>query len=228
MLFGFKKSSHHPFQKSYSQCGEDLIVQRILTRLKKYNPTYLDLGAYHPTEMSNTFHFYEKGFRGVIVEANPNLIPAFKKMRPKDTILNIGAGTTEQFGSKLDFFEFANQTVSTFSKEEKEKLIQKGEKFVASHAVTVFSLNEIIKQYCSKTPDFISVDLEGIDYEVLSDFDFQTYKPSVFCIETIQMPEGTKNEAVIDLLKRNGYMVYADTYINTVFVLESAWVNRFK
>lgn len=213
-------------QKSYSQSGEDIIANRVLGRLGFAKPYYLDLGGYHPIKMSNTYHFYEKGCTGVVVEANPLLINEFKKNRKRDNILNIGVGTKKQDNLNILFYIFENQSVSTFSEVESKKLINKGEVLLSKSELVVKSLNSIIKQDCEKAPHYISMDLEGIDYDVLKDFDFQTYRPKVWCIETILMPEEKKNIKIFGLLESNGYMVYADTYINTIFVDKESWYNR--
>lgn len=214
-------------EKSYSQSGEDVIVNRILGRLGIPTPYYLDLGAFHPHTMSNTFHFYEKECEGVLVEANPKLIPAFKKHRPKDQILNIGVGTKGQDGATITFFIFENQSVSTFSEQEAKKLMKKGERISEEIQIPVYSLDKLLETFCTRPPDFISVDLEGLDLAVLSDFDFEQFLPKIICVETIIMPEEIKNVSIIDLLNSKGYMLYADTYINSIFVHEESWRNRY-
>ncbi len=55
-------------------------------------PTYLDIGAHHPTYLINTAFFYLKGLRGVCIEPDPFLFAEFKKERKKDTCLNVGIG----------------------------------------------------------------------------------------------------------------------------------------
>ncbi len=77
---------------SYSQCGEDLIVQYIFSLRGVLKPTYLDIGAHHPFALSNTAIFYMKGCRGVNVEANPDLFRFFKRHRLRDINLNLGIG----------------------------------------------------------------------------------------------------------------------------------------
>ena len=64
---------------SYSQSGEDLIVDFIFQALKIDNPTYLDIGAHHPSFINNTFFFYEKGCVGVCVEPDPTLFEKIKE-----------------------------------------------------------------------------------------------------------------------------------------------------
>src|SRR3954453_21218777 len=75
---------------SFSQQGEDLIVESICGFLKIENPTYLDIGAADPIVSSNTYLFYRKGCRGVLVEPNPAFCRELRRVRPKDTVLNIG------------------------------------------------------------------------------------------------------------------------------------------
>ncbi len=60
-------------QVTYSQFGEDLIVRYLFDSLGIARPTYLDIGANHPKFSGNTFGFYKRGSRGVLVEPNPRL-----------------------------------------------------------------------------------------------------------------------------------------------------------
>ena len=83
-------SSNKVFNRSYSQCGEDLLVQYIFNLRGIQKPSYIDIGANHPYFLSNTALFYEKGSRGINIEANPQLAENFKTHRPEDINLNIG------------------------------------------------------------------------------------------------------------------------------------------
>src|SRR5438552_1880892 len=86
---------------TYSQNGEDLIIANIFHILQKSRPTYLDIGAHHPINISNTALLYARGSRGVNVEANPNLIDIFRELRPDDITLNLGVGPQR---SKRQFY----------------------------------------------------------------------------------------------------------------------------
>jgi len=78
------------YQKSYSQCGEDLIVNYIFNTMKIAHPTYLDIGAHHPCFLSNTYLFFRQGSRGVSIEPVPFLFSKIKRARGRDVNLNIG------------------------------------------------------------------------------------------------------------------------------------------
>ena len=110
-------------RKSYAQCGEDLIIDHLIKLIGVKEPYYLDLGAHHPYYLSNTYYFYEKGFAGVCVEADPSLIKAFEKIRQRDTILNLGVGLEK---SVLDFYLMSSKTLNTFSKAEAERYVSYG------------------------------------------------------------------------------------------------------
>ncbi len=214
-------------KKSYAQCGEDLIIDHLIQLIGVKEPYYLDLGAHHPTYLSNTYYFFEKGFTGVCVDADPSLISAFEKTRQGDIILNLGVGVEK---SVLDFYLMSSKTLNTFSKAEAERYVSYGNQQIEKVIkVEIDTVNSIIKKYCKKVPNLISLDVEGLDFMILQSFDFEQFRPEIFCIETLSYTEDKserKLTEIIDLMNQKGYMVYADTYINTIFVDKNIWANR--
>jgi Methyltransferase FkbM domain len=89
------------------------------------------------------------------------------------------------------------------------------------------SVNEIILEHFSgNAPDLISIDVEGLDFEILSSIDFRKYRPTVICVETISFSDnfgGVKNKDIPEYLQQHGYFLYADTWINSIFVDKSRW-----
>jgi len=212
---------------SYSQCGEDLILQYLFRVLGIGKVSYLDIGAHHPTYLSNTYLFYENGGRGVCVEPDPSLFEEFGKKRTRDTNLNCGVGVAS---GKADFFVMSTSTLNTFSKDEAERYQSYGQqRIVKTIRMELKTTNEIIEKNFDACPNLISLDVEGMDYLILQNFDFIKYRPEVFCLETLSYTENKserKLTEIIDLMHDNGYMTYADTYINTIFVDNIAWTNR--
>lgn len=212
-------------QTSYSQCGEDLIVKFIFDCLKIKNPTYLDIGAHHPYYISNTALFYENGSTGINIEPDPLLFKEFLKERPRDVNLNIGVNDQN---SELDFYIISSPTLNTFSKHEAENYSKEGDyHIVDTKKVLVKTLDAILKEVGDdRLPQFLTIDAEGVDDIIIRSIDFQTNYPIVICIETISFStsgNGFKNDALIEFIKSKGYFMYADTYINTIFVRESIW-----
>lgn len=220
--------NHSENQKiSYSQCGEDLILQQLFMVLGIAKASYLDVGAHHPTYLSNTYLFYENGGNGVCVEPDPALFGEFGKKRPRDIHLNCGVGVVP---GEADFFMMSTSTLNTFSKEEAERYQSYGQqRIVKTIRIKLETINEIIRQNFREIPNLISLDVEGLDYLILQDFDFKKYRPEVFCLETLSYTEDKterKLTEIIELMHANDYLTYADTYINTIFVDATAWKNR--
>lgn len=208
-------------KKSYSQCGEDIVVEFVLHNYFGIdNPSYLDIGAHHPVYLSNTHLFYLKGARGVCIEPDPNLFRQIKKIRKNDLCLNIGVSTRHE--TKADFYVMSSKTLSTFVKEEAERFLGYGnQKIEKVLSIRLETINDIINNYFDKCPDFVSIDVEGLDFEILQSLDFARYRPKVFCIETITHSTnktGRKINEIMDFMQDKGYSVYADTNINTIFI----------
>lgn len=216
------------YKLSHSQCGEDLIARFVFDALGIEKPSYLDIGAYHPAYLSNTFLFYRQQGRGVLVEPDPILFAEIKKVRTRDTCLNAGVGTGR--ADKADFYIMTTKTLNTFSKQDAEKYQEYGnQKIERIIQVPLLSINAIIKEHFASPPNFVSIDIEGLDLEVLKTFDFTASRPEVFCIETLTYTEDKteeKIEEIAELMIGNGYLAYADTYINTIFIDKAAWLNR--
>ncbi len=203
---------------SYSQSGEDLIIDFFFSVIrKKPLPSYLDIGAYHPAMLSNTYYFYLKGSIGVCVEPDPSLFAAFRKRRSRDVLLNVGIGNGE--ACEADFYVMTAKTLNTFSAEHAKQCHENTEyKITKVIKVPLLTVNEIIKQNFSAAPDFVSLDIEGYDLTVMNDFDFDRCRPELFCIETMDFTSVRKNYALFQLMQNMGYMIYADTRLNTIFV----------
>lgn len=211
---------------SYSQSGEDRIIKFILDALGVKNPSYLDIGAHHPVRINNTFLFYQDGCHGVCVEPNPRLFASLQHVRPKDVCLNVGVGGIRS--EAVPFYEMSSDTLSTFSETEAKRYVEEhGQRIVRVADVLVVTPAEILNRYFQGSPDFISLDVEGLELQILQAFDLTGARPIVFCVETITYATdgtGRKLTEVIEYLTGAGYMVYADTHINTIFVDQQRWV----
>ena len=217
------KRSQYPLQ-SYSQSGEDIIARRVLLKLGIKKPTYLDIGANYPVALNNTYLLYKNGSRGVLVEPEPALYKRLKSKRKKDIVLNIGIGIDD--ADSADFYIMENKYLNTFDKESAESLENK---IIDVVKVPLMNINRIIREHFKSCPDFISLDTEGIDLQILRAFDFNSFRPAVFCIETINYTEDNsevKQDEIIELMKSHNYLAFADTYINTVFVDKDRWRQR--
>ncbi len=210
---------------SYSQCGEDLIVSHIFRSLSIRDPFYIDIGAHHPFYLSNTAYFYNRGCKGINIEPDPFLFAQFLKKRTRDINLNIGIST---FAGDADFYLMSSSTLNTFSYDEAIALQENHNvKINEVKKIPVNTLANVITEYCkNQFPDFLSLDTEGYDLAILKTIDFSSNAPLVICVETISYSttgHGIKDEEINLFLEEKGYLVYADTNINTIFVMRSRW-----
>jgi len=207
---------------SYSQNGEDIIISGIFESLSKHKIFYIDIGGYHPYCGSNTALFYQTGSDGVVLEPNRELFKPFPKKRPRDICLNVGVST--QTGDQ-EFYLSSSGALGSFVREESE--IQSDEKNVTPVIVPVMTIQDVIRQYANgRSVDYVSMDIEGLELPVLKSLDFSLVCPTVFCIETIHYSTTRKKEKrfeIINFMERKGYFVYADTYVNTIFVRRDVW-----
>jgi FkbM family methyltransferase len=223
----FRRDHSENVKVSYAQCGEDLIVQYLFMTLRMTKVVYLDIGAHHPTYLSNTYLFYINGGHGVCVEPDLSLIQQFIEKRPRDIHLACGVGINNE---EADFFVMSNSTLNTFSNTEVERYLSQGNQHVEKIIKTELkTIDKIIEHNFDKCPNLISLDTEGMDYLILKSLDFKKFRPEVFCIETLTYAEDKserKLTEIIELMSTNGYFLYADTYINTIFVDNTVWNNR--
>ncbi len=222
----FNFEDFNRFQKiSFSQTGEDLIIRHVFNRLNIEKPSYIDIGAHHPFYLSNTALFYSQGSRGINIEPAPALFQSFIENRPEDTNLNIGIAKEP---GEILFYIMSDQVLNTFSNDEAVHLESEGFKIIDTKIIAVKDLKSIINDYCNGVfPDFMSLDAEGIDEEILQNIDFAKSSPTVICVETITFSmqgKGIKRKSIFDLLETNGYLAYADTNINTIFVRKDKWI----
>ena len=218
--FMFKKTS-------YSQSGEDLIVDFLLKIITDSTLIrYLDLGANHPFHLSNTALFYKKGGSGVLVEPDPYFAKLLRKKRPRDKVVECGVHFS---GDKSAIFYIMDSpTLNTFSEEEMLRYVAMGHKLVSKEPVDLIDVNSILEDVGEL--DFLNIDIEGLDYEVLQRIDWVKFRPKCVCVETIAYEknnEPKKLHNIIELMSSSGYVLYADTFINSIFVDSTLWSNHW-
>lgn len=179
--------SGHPDQHfgqiTYSQHGEDMVILNIFAQLGIDKPSYLDLGAHHPSRISNTKLLYERGSRGVNIEANRHLIEAFYEQRPLDKNIHTGVSVVDGEAILYMFDDFSGRNTLSFNEVEYcKKTI--GMEIRGHETVRTKTLMQIVKEYCDgHFPEFLNCDIEGLDYDILSSADFVTSSPVLVCVE---------------------------------------------
>lgn len=212
---------------SYAQNGEDLIIDFAFREIFKISkPSYLDIGAHHPFCFSNTQLFYERGARGINVEANPFLHKVFNLFRFKDKNLNVGIHERDGI---LEFYILNPSTLSTFDEKEYQRVTRESPwvKLKKKQEIEVLSLPTLLSKFSQNImPDLLTLDVEGLDDKIIRQIDFSQMhnRPKVICVETALYTEGCKHQKKFDLIQyieSQNYIVFADTFLNTIFVDET-------
>lgn len=168
---------------SYAQEGEDLLLDRLLTR--QYKGFYVDVGAHHPKRFSNTHYFHMRGWRGINIEPNPAVHDLFVKMRRRD--VNLQLGISEQVGELL-YYEFDDPALNTFDEQlMRERASDTPYRVIATRMIKVEPLAAVLAVHLpsGQAIDFLSVDVEGMDLNVLRSNDWERFRPRCVVSEAL-------------------------------------------
>lgn len=166
-------------KKLYSDT--DIIIHRLVSELTDAAqlPTkgfYVDVGCLHPTKINTTYTLYRRGWSGINIDADSIKIAAFDIKRPRD--INIACAISDRTG-EMTFWRRGLWSGRS-SLEDHSQLGWK------PYKVTADTLTNILgrTRYTGQLIDFLSIDVEGHDTQVLKSLDFGLYKPKIVCIET--------------------------------------------
>lgn len=206
-------------KNSYAQTGEDVLLDFLFNSLKlnKKQGFYVDVGALHPDIISNTKFFYKKGWHGINIDALPGSMKKFNKRRKRD--INIEAVISNN-NKECDFYIFKERALNTISSELANKCINNGEKLEKIVKTKTKTLKNILDEYASdiKHIDLMSIDVEGVDLEVLKSNDWDKYRPTFILIECAEFDLSRPTEfEVFNYLKGLNYKLISKINVNLLF-----------
>ena len=224
-LLGVKDPAVTFAKWSFAQNGEDIILYNLFQLRGIERPGFVDIGAHHPWLMSNTALLYRHGSRGVHVEANPTLHRHLKAERPYDTHVQAGIGP---HAGEMLFYEFADASLSTFSEAEAQRMQAVGQTIANTYTVPVITAQQLIDQYCNaRWPSLLCIDVEGYDDVIMDAIHFEhPNSPLVICAETAAyhpQGHGEKRTAYMQAIQQKGYVLWADTNLNSIFIRQDFW-----
>lgn len=208
-----------PDKLSYSQEGEDKILERYFQ--EKDKGFYIDVGAHHPIRFSNTYKFYLKGWRGINIDAMPGSMKLFDKIRPYDINIEAAISDKEEI---LTYYAFNESALNGFSSEIANlRDGNDGYKIVFKKPIRAQKLSSILEKKLPEQEkiDFLSIDVEGLDLEVLKSNDWERYRPKILLVEVLDFdPSNMEANKTISYLDKVGYRFLAKTN-NTVFFIDN-------
>lgn len=206
---------------SYSQEGEDVLLDRLLATQEK--GFYVDVGAHHPKRFSNSHYFYMRGWRGINIEPNPAIHDLFRKMRSRDVNLQLGIS---DLPGELLYYEFDDPALNTFD----EQLMRDREsntsyRVIATRRIKVAPLASVLEMNLNpgQPIDFLSVDVEGLDLNVLRSNDWKRFRPRCVVSEALNAdlsPAALASNPLVAYMGAQHYCLAAKT-CNSWFFLDT-------
>ena len=166
---------------SYGYTGEDRLIESLLKPLVTYNGYYVEVGCNEPRFISNTFLLYRRGWRGVCIDANEQLIRKFGRIRPRDQAVCAFVAHESQ---PLAYLEFGNNVLSTADAQYVPQYLAQGEQIERTRQVQPRTLTAILDEHHAPARfDLLAVDAEEFDLSVLQSLDFDRYRPRLVMVE---------------------------------------------
>lgn len=202
--------------KSFANDGEDMILRRIFGKQEK--GFYVDVGAHHPKRYSNTYIFYKKGWRGINIDVMPGSMELFNKLRSRD--INIERAVSDK-KETLTYYMFNIPALNSFSK---ELSYQRNEldnyRIISEIKIETCMLKEILDTYLpdGQDIDFLNIDVEGFDLNVLRSNNWEKYNPKIILVEAqhFSCEEALKGD-IYNYVKSKGYELIAKTLDTMIF-----------
>lgn len=203
---------------SYSSFGEDRLILKFLSKL----PTgfYVDVGAHAPKDYSNTYALYQRGWRGIAIDPDPDAIKAFGTDRPEDITLQIAIGTKP---GKVTLHLFNDRSMNTVDNALYEKTLKNPRKrHQGDIEVERKTLADILTHHlpAGRAVDFMNVDCEGADLDVLRSNDWARFHPKLLAVEDLDLDlERVTESRIFRFLRPLGYRLVSHLHYTSLYRL---------
>jgi FkbM family methyltransferase len=207
--------NHKFINVSYSQAGEDLLIQSILNKKHGF---YVDIGAHHPQRFSNTNLFYLKGWKGINIDPMPKSMELFNIDRPRDINIEIAIG---EKATEKEYFIYEEKAFNTMDKDVHESLSKRSIKVSSKVKIKCESLEAILDLHLKESTniDLLSIDVEGFEMEVLKSNNWNKYVPELIVLENSEQSiDKIQNDNTNVYLEDLGYSLVTFTPLNKFYL----------
>lgn len=206
-----EKKADLPLRETYAQEGEDAVLAGLIDPEGNRKGFFVDVGAHHPTRFSNTWRFYQAGWRGINVDPTPGSMAPFRELRPEDVNLEVGISRE---AAMRKFYCYNEPALNGIDNDRREELKDTHYKLERILDVETLPLSEILRRYEDKfvSPSFLTIDVEGLEIEVVSSLDLNKYAFDFILIEQ-RLPDLTAlgDSDVWKFMTERGYKAVACT-----------------
>ena len=177
----------------YAEFGEDIFIERFFH--DKFIGKYIDVGAYHPIQSSLTYCLFKKGWKGMNIDLSKSSTDLFKIKRPDD--ININCAISNKKRKKIYYYENGlinqNNALKRFNKDQKKKIVNS------------FRLDFLQNKYDFNDVNYINIDTEGSELNVLKTINFKITKPDLISLEdnNFGIKNVQKKKKISFMLKHN-------------------------
>ena len=209
---------NYKFLTNSSQFGEEKFILSFFD--KEYKGKFVDIGCFHPTRYNNTYTMYKSGWRGINIDLNPLTIELFNFARVKD--ININAAISDQEETKKLYFVDELNTQNTLEANHLSFLKNHHnlkEEEISLQEIKTKRLDKILDNYDYKDIDFMNIDVEGHELNILNSIDFLKYNIKFICIEMIDHNDQAKliNKKLNAILIKNDYFLVKKIGFNFIY-----------
>ncbi|UGS38806.1 FkbM family methyltransferase [Capillimicrobium parvum] len=215
--------------KSYSQVGEDLQIAYFIGR--GADVRYIDVGCLWPVQHSNSYYFYERGGSGLCIDPNPTVGDEYRETRPRDVFVNCGIGAE---AGMMTYVMHENPVFNTFSTQRAAEVARKAEKRPGGRTMTgtvevaIKPLAQVVAEtgFAERVEgrvDFLSIDVEGFELDVIRGFDFGVLRPKLIVTEHLRgKADAVEDAEIVKVMAGHGYWVGGYTGHDLYFLDERA------
>jgi FkbM family methyltransferase len=199
-----------------SQYGEDRILARIFARIP--TGTCVEVGAHNGVDLSNTYYFEQIGWRCILVEPNPVMWAVIRETR-RAVLFECAASGHESQAILHAGVGDGNDVLSTLDAASVERIKQRGAQ-VSDVPVRTRRLDDMLEESRVERLDFVSIDVEGHELDVLQGFDLNRWKPQFVILED---NSNLRESSVVGFMLARGYTRFFRTGCNDWYTVTGTW-----
>ncbi len=201
---------------SYSAFGEDRLILKLVGA--RTDGFYVDIGCHHPIDYSNTYALYRRGWRGLAVDADPEAIAAFAHHRPEDKAIHCALGSRP---GAVTLHLFNDRSMNTMDEASFRAFLAKPKKrHIGDLTVECRRLDDLLAQEMppGRAIDFLNVDCEGADLDILESNDWRRFRPGLIAVEDLGLDLARLEESgIYRLLRSQGYRLDSQLRLTSIY-----------
>lgn len=204
--------------ESFSAFGEDRLILKFLS--KQPAGFYVDVGAHAPIDYSNTYALYQRGWRGIAIDPDPDAIAGFHRDRPEDIALQVAIGTQP---GKVTLHLFNDRSMNTIDPATFARVLANPRKrHQGSITVESRTLGSVLAEHvpAGQPIGFLNIDCEGADLDVLRSNDWARFHPALLAVEDLDLDlERVTSSHVFRFLRPLGYRLVSHLHYTSLYRL---------